>query len=142
MVEIKRNPKPGAAGESGDGHGAGRLLRWLLGGIGVAAMSPIGYRHPFVGGMIRVMGGNLPDEYNKPYVITARAKGARPIKPLVKYPVRIALNPFIPIVGYLFRRLISGGAIVAIVLGVHGTLVSDLLLLWFAPRIRMEGGAR
>ena len=27
-------------------------------------------------------------------------------------------------------------------LGVVGTLVSDLLLLWVDPRIRMEGGQR
>jgi ABC-type dipeptide/oligopeptide/nickel transport system permease component/ABC-type transport system substrate-binding protein len=126
-----------------------------------------------VGGMLRVMRGNLLDELNKPYVVTARAKGVRPFKLLMKYPVRIALNPFISSIGYLFPHLISGGAIVAIVLslpmvgplilsaflsedlylagsmlmvlsllGVLGTLVSDLLLLWLDPRIRMEGGVR
>ena len=126
-----------------------------------------------VASMLRVMRGNLLDELNKPYVVTARAKGVRPFKLLVKYPVRIALNPFISSVGYLFPHLISGGAIVAIVLslpmvgplildaflsedlylagsmlmvlsllGVFGTLVSDLLLMWLDPRIRMEGGQR
>lgn len=67
-------------------------------------------------GMIRVMRGNLLDELKKPYVTTARAKGVRPMKLLLKYPVRLALNPFISNIGALFPQLISGGAIVAIVL--------------------------
>ena len=122
--------------------------------------------------LMRVMRGNLLDELNKPYVQMARAKGVRPFKLLMKYPVRIALNPFISSVGVFFPQLISGGAIVAIVLslpmvgpmileaflsedlylagsmlmvlsllGVFGTLVSDLLLIWLDPRIRMEGGS-
>lgn len=67
-------------------------------------------------GMIRVMRANLLDELKKPYVITARAKGVKPLKLLLKYPVRIALNPFISGIGGIFPRLISGGAIVAIVM--------------------------
>lgn len=66
--------------------------------------------------MIRVMRANLLDELRKPYVITAMAKGVRPIKLLLKYPVRMALNPFISGLGGLFPQLISGGAIVAMVL--------------------------
>lgn len=124
-------------------------------------------------GMVRVMRANLLDELSRPYVATARAKGVRPLRLLLKYPVRLALNPFISGIGSLFPRLISGGAIVAIVLslptigplmlsallmedtymagsllmtlsmlGVFGTLVSDLLLLALDPRIRMEGGSR
>lgn len=119
-------------------------------------------------GMIRVMRANLLDELKKPYVVTARAKGVRPLKLLFKYPVRMALNPFISGIGGLFPQLVSGGAIVAMVLslptvgpmmlaalmsedmylagsmlmvlsllGVLGTLVSDLLLLWLDPRIRL-----
>ena len=95
------------------------------------------------------------------------------MKLLFKYPVRLALNPFISGIGALFPQLVSGGAIVAIVLslptvgplllaalfsqdmylaasmlmvlsvlGVFGTLVSDLLLLWLDPRIRFKGGTR
>jgi ABC-type dipeptide/oligopeptide/nickel transport system permease component len=66
--------------------------------------------------MIRVMRANLLDELKKPYVITAMAKGVRPTKLLLKYPVRMALNPFISGIGALFPQLISGGAIVSIVL--------------------------
>ena len=123
--------------------------------------------------MIRVMRGNLLDELKKPYVTTARAKGVKPLKLILKYPVRLALNPFISGVGHIFPQLISGGAIVALILslptvgplllqsllmedmylagsllmilsmlGVIGTLVSDLLLMVLDPRIRMEGGQR
>ncbi len=76
--------------------------------------------------MIRIMRANLLDELNKPYVTTARAKGVRPIKLLFKYPVRVALNPFISGIGHLFPRLVSGGAIVAVVLALP--TVGPLLL--------------
>lgn len=120
--------------------------------------------------LTRVMRANLLDELPKPYVTTARAKGLRPVRLLFRYPVRLALNPFVSGLGALFPQLVSGGAIVALVLslpmvgptlldalltedvylacsmlmimsllGVLGTLVSDLLLLWLDPRIRMEG---
>lgn len=67
-------------------------------------------------GGIRFMRANLLDELRKPYVVTARAKGVHPFKLLLKYPVRIALNPFISGIGDVFPALVSGGAIVAMVL--------------------------
>lgn len=67
-------------------------------------------------GMIRVMRANLLDELRRPYVTTARAKGVPPLRLLFRYPVRLALNPFVSGIGSLFPELISGGAIVAIVL--------------------------
>ncbi|MBI3368214.1 MAG: ABC transporter permease [Burkholderiales bacterium] len=67
-------------------------------------------------GLIRVMRANLLDELRKPYVTTARAKGVRPLKLLFKYPVRIALNPFVSGIGHIFPQLVSGGAVVSIVL--------------------------
>ena len=124
-------------------------------------------------GMIRVMRANLLDELKKPYVTTARAKGVRPLRLLLRYPVRMALNPFVSSIGGLFPHLVSRGAIVAMVLslpmvgptlvdalvaedvylagsllmvlsllGVVGTLVSDLLLLWLDPRIRLSAAQR
>ena len=56
-------------------------------------------------GMMRVMRGNLLDELRKPYVTTARAKGMRPWKLIVKYPVRLALNPFVSSIGGIFPML-------------------------------------
>jgi ABC-type dipeptide/oligopeptide/nickel transport system permease component/ABC-type transport system substrate-binding protein len=67
-------------------------------------------------GLARVLRANLLDELKKPYVTTARARGVRPLKLLFKYPVRVALNPFVSGLGGLFPQLVSGGAIVGIVL--------------------------
>jgi ABC-type dipeptide/oligopeptide/nickel transport system permease component len=76
--------------------------------------------------MIRVMRGNLLDELKKPYVTTARAKGVKPLKLILKYPVRIALNPFISSIGGIFPTLVSGSAIVALILSLP--TVGPLLL--------------
>ncbi|MEM7346231.1 MAG: ABC transporter permease [Chloroflexota bacterium] len=68
-------------------------------------------------GMIRVLRATLLDELQKQYVITARSKGVDETTMLFKYPVRIALNPLISNLAWLFPSLISGGAITAVVLG-------------------------
>ena len=67
-------------------------------------------------GLVRVMRNNLLDELNKPYVITAKAKGLESWKVVVKYPVRVALNPFISGIGSMLPSLVSGSVIVSIVL--------------------------
>ena len=67
-------------------------------------------------GLIRVMRGVLLDELGKQYVITARTKGLSQRKVLFKYPVRVAINPVVSTVGWVLPGLVSGGAIVAIVL--------------------------
>ncbi|CAA9554009.1 MAG: ABC transporter, permease protein 1 (cluster 5, nickel/peptides/opines) [uncultured Thermomicrobiales bacterium] len=67
-------------------------------------------------GLVRIMRANLLDELNRPYVVTARAKGLEERKLLLKYPVRLALNPFISTLGWALPGIISGEAIVAIVL--------------------------
>jgi peptide/nickel transport system permease protein len=67
-------------------------------------------------GLIRVMRNNLLDELGKPYVVTARAKGVHPLKLIVKYPVRVAVNPLISTIGYLLPALVSGSVIVSVVL--------------------------
>ncbi|MDE2853231.1 MAG: ABC transporter permease [Chloroflexota bacterium] len=68
-------------------------------------------------GLIRVMRGTLLDELNKQYVITARSKGVAEVKLLFKYPVRVALNPIVSGLAWLFPSLISAGTITAWVLG-------------------------
>lgn len=77
-------------------------------------------------GLIRVMRGNLLDELPKQYVMTARAKGVSPIKLLMKYPVRVALNPLVSTVGWVLPGIVSGSVIVAVVLGLP--TVGPLLL--------------
>ena len=66
--------------------------------------------------LIRIMRANLLDEVHKPYVVTARSKGLGEIKAVVKYAVRVAINPLLSNVGYLLPNLVSGSVIVAIVL--------------------------
>lgn len=70
---------------------------------------------------MRILRANLLDELNKPYVTTARAKGVRPLKLILKYPLRIAINPFISTLGLLLPTLISGEAIVSMVLNLPTT---------------------
>lgn len=120
--------------------------------------------------MIRVMRANLLDELRKPYVVTARAKGLSETRVIMKYPVRVALNPFASTIGYTLPYIVSGSIIVSLVLGlptvgplllrallsqdmmlsgvivlllgvmtVIGTFISDMLLIWIDPRIRLEG---
>jgi peptide/nickel transport system permease protein len=66
--------------------------------------------------LIRVMRANMLDELHKPYVTTARAKGLSEFALLVKYPLRVALNPFISTIAWLLPNLVSGSIVVAIVL--------------------------
>ncbi len=118
---------------------------------------------------IRIMRANLLDELRKPYVVTARSKGLPESRVVLKYPVRVALNPFASTIGYTLPYIVSGSIIVSLVLGlptvgplllkaliaqdmflagtivlllgvmtVIGTLVSDILLVWIDPRIRLE----
>lgn len=119
--------------------------------------------------MIRIMRSNLLDELRKPYVMTARARGLAEMRVILKYPVRVALNPFVSTIGYLLPYIVSGSIIVSLVLSlptvgplllkaliaqdmflagtiilllgvmtVIGTFISDLLLMWVDPRIRLE----
>ena len=118
---------------------------------------------------IRIMRANLLDELRKPYVVTARSKGLPEARVILKYPVRVALNPFASTIGYTLPYIVSGSIIVSLVLGlptvgplllksliaqdmflagtivlllgvmtVIGTLISDILLVWIDPRIRLE----
>jgi peptide/nickel transport system permease protein len=71
--------------------------------------------------MIRRLRANLLDELQKQYVVTARAKGLHPLKVLFKYPLRMALNPFISDIGSLLPHVISGAAVVSIVMSLPTT---------------------
>ena len=119
--------------------------------------------------LTRIMRANLIDELNKPYVTAARAKGLSEWALVLKYPVRLALNPLVSTIGWYLPQLFSGSLIVATVMSlpnigplllraliqqdtylagsilliycfltVIGTLISDILLAWLDPRIRLE----
>jgi peptide/nickel transport system permease protein len=72
-------------------------------------------------GLIRVMRASTLDELGKPYVITARAKGLAERKLIMKYPVRVALNPVLSTIGWQLPNIVSGTVIVAVVLGLPTT---------------------
>lgn len=72
-------------------------------------------------GMIRRLRANLLDELHKQYVVTARAKGLPPFRALMKYPLRMALNPFISDIGSLLPHIISGAAVVSVVMSLPTT---------------------
>ena len=86
--------------------------------------------------LIRIMRANLLDELSRPYVVTARAKGMSELRLILKYPVRVALNPFISTIGYVLPYLISGSVIVSVVLSLptvgpillRGLLQQDMYL--------------
>ncbi len=80
-----------------------------------------------VGGLMRTMRNNLLDEMGKQYVITARAKGVPFTKLLMKYPVRLALNPVIVSTAGILPNLFAGGGLIAIVLGLD--TIGPLLLM-------------
>jgi len=121
--------------------------------------------------MIRRLRANLLDELGKQYVVTAHAKGLSPTKVLFKYPLRMALNPFIADIGNILPQVVSGSVLVSVVMSlpttgpmlltalqsqdmylagsflmflalltVIGMFVSDVLLAWLDPRIRLQGG--
>lgn len=121
-------------------------------------------------GMIRVSRANLLDELKKPYVTTARAKGVRPfafaaqisratrpqsfclkcrwrVSPPCTRRAIVAMS--LPMIGpTLFDALIAENVYLAgsmlrllSLLGMVGTLFSDLLLLWLDPRILLDATA-
>jgi peptide/nickel transport system permease protein len=70
-------------------------------------------------GLIRTLRATLLDELRKPYVTTGRAKGLAETRLLLKYPIRIAMNPVFSTIGWVLPGLINGGVIVGIVLNLQ-----------------------
>jgi peptide/nickel transport system permease protein len=76
--------------------------------------------------LIRIMRANLLDELRKPYVVAAKARGMSKWALILKYPVRVALNPFASTIGYILPYIVSGSIIVSVVLSLP--TVGPLLL--------------
>jgi len=81
-------------------------------------------------GIIRSVRNNLLDELQKPYVITARAKGLPERRLLYKYPFRIAINPIISTIGWMLPSLVSGELFVSLILNIPtlGPIFTDSLI--------------
>ncbi len=69
------------------------------------------------GWLVRTMRNNLLDQLQQPYVMTARAKGLPETRLLLKYPVRVALNPFISSLAFVLPAIFSGDVVVSSTLG-------------------------
>src|SRR5262249_36245867 len=76
--------------------------------------------------LTRIMRANLLDELNKPYVMTARAKGLREWRLVLRYPVRFALTPLVSTIACSLPQLFSGSLIVATVMNLPN--IGPLLL--------------
>ena len=70
---------------------------------------------------IRTMRATMLDEKNKLYVTAARAKGLPEWKLLLKYPVRVAMNPIVSTIGWELTAIISGAPLVSFVLALPDT---------------------
>lgn len=130
----------------------------LVFAVGLAGMASV----------IRIMRSGVLDEMKKHYVVAARSKGLGESRLLLKYPVRLALNPIVSSIGWILPTIVSGATVTAIVMNIPtlgsllyesllaqdsyvamacimllsfltviGMFVSDLLLAWVDPRIRL-----
>ena len=71
--------------------------------------------------LIRTIRASTLDELDKMYVMAARAGGLSPIRLLLKYPVRMALNPIVATLGWRLTYVISGAPIVGVVMSLPDT---------------------
>jgi peptide/nickel transport system permease protein len=80
--------------------------------------------------VIRIMRSGMLDELKKQYVISARSKGLSEGQLLLKYPVRLALNPIISSIGWILPGIVSGATVTAIVMNIPtlGALLYESLL--------------
>ncbi|MEM1345546.1 MAG: ABC transporter permease [Pseudomonadota bacterium] len=88
--------------------------------------------------VMRRLRANLMDELHKPYVETARAKGVGPTRRIVRYPLRMALNPFVADIGNMAPQLVSGSVMVSVVMSLP-TLGPVLLQALKSQDIFMSG---
>ena len=71
--------------------------------------------------LIRSTRAAVLDELDRMYVVAARAGGLSPLKLLLRYPVRVALNPIVATIGWRLTYVISGAPIVGIVMALPDT---------------------
>lgn len=81
-------------------------------------------------GVIRVLRSSLLDELKKQYVTTARAKGVPEWRLVLKYPVRIAINPLVSTLGWMLPAVVGGEVVVSKVLNLPtvGPVLLDSIL--------------
>lgn len=73
-----------------------------------------------IAGMLRIMRANMLDQLHMPYITTARAKGLSENSTVYKHAFRNAVNPMITIFGYQLSSLLSGAALLEIIISWPG----------------------
>jgi len=71
-------------------------------------------------GLQRIARGNMLEELRKQYVTTARAKGLPENQVIYKHALRNAINPLITLFGFSFSDLLSGAALLEIIINWPG----------------------
>ena len=96
---------------------------------------------PQISVFARILRNNMIDEINSPYVLVALSKGLSKHYVLIKYPLRLALLPFVSILGYIIPTLVSQSMIVEVILNLPtlGPVILESILkrdgLGYAPVI-------
>jgi peptide/nickel transport system permease protein len=71
-------------------------------------------------GLQRIARGNMLEELRKQYIVTARAKGLPENRVIYGHALRNAINPLITLFGYEFSALLSGAALLEIIINWPG----------------------
>ncbi len=71
-------------------------------------------------GLQRISRGNMLEELRKQYIVTARAKGLPEHRVIYVHALRNAINPLITLFGYEFSALLSGAALLEIIINWPG----------------------
>ncbi|MDR0306631.1 MAG: ABC transporter permease [Chitinispirillales bacterium] len=71
-------------------------------------------------GLQRISRGNMLEELRKQYVVTARAKGLSENRVVYRHALRNAVNPLITLFGFEFSALLSGAALLEIIMNWPG----------------------
>jgi len=95
-----------------------------------------------VGGLAsitRVLRATLLDELNKQYVTTARSKGLKEMANVLRYPLRIAINPLLSTLGWMLPAVVGGEIVISKVLNLP-TIGPILLEASIAQDMYLAGG--
>jgi peptide/nickel transport system permease protein len=71
-------------------------------------------------GLVRLVRSTMIESLNSEYVLFARAKGLRERDIIIKHALKNALNPFITLLGFEIASLLSGAALVEIIVNWPG----------------------
>jgi peptide/nickel transport system permease protein len=87
-------------------------LGWLrtsgYGGVRYLILPAVALSGRYVGRLTQIVRSSMIDEMNKPYMVTARAKGLRESAAIVRHALRNAAIPVVTLAGWSLGRLMGG----------------------------------